>query len=209
MNASRACRASKPPCRTFVHTRCAGGQESGDACGLAPSPTSTWPGIVSKLTIGPMMTLDAALRSAPPADPRTMSGVEFEAALLELAAGARTGNIGCIDCEGCERCRDCTFCVDSTRLARCHYTVGCHGCVDCAHCSRCHDCSACQHCILSEACVGSAYLVRSTGCSGCTYCFGCVGLTRRDFCILNEPYDRATYFDLTVRLARELRIAMP
>ena len=61
----------------------------------------------------------------------------------------------------------------------------------------------------ANSCVGSAYLVRSTGCTGCTYCFGCVGLSRRDFCILNEPYDRATYFEITARLARELRIALP
>jgi hypothetical protein len=36
-----------------------------------------------------------------------------------------------------------------------------------------------------------------------------VGLARRDFHILNEPYDRATYFELTARLARELRVELP
>jgi hypothetical protein len=36
-----------------------------------------------------------------------------------------------------------------------------------------------------------------------------VGLSRRDFHILNEPYDRAAYFELTARLARELRIELP
>ena len=61
----------------------------------------------------------------------------------------------------------------------------------------------------SERCLSSAYLVRSSGCTGCNYCFGCVGLSRRDFHILNEPYDRATYFELTSRLARELRIESP
>ncbi len=57
--------------------------------------------------------------------------------------------------------------------------------------------------------MGSSYLVRSVGCSECTYGFGCVGLTGRDFCILNEPYDRATYFAVVARLAGELRIALP
>jgi hypothetical protein len=52
--------------------------------------------------------------------------------------------------------------------------------------------------------VESAYLVRSVGCAGCTYCFGCVGLQRRDFHILNEAYDRATYFEVTARLSRAL-----
>jgi hypothetical protein len=51
--------------------------------------------------------------------------------------------------------------------------------------------------------------VRSAACVGCAYCFGCVGLSRRDFHILNEPYDRATYFELSGRLARELRIDLP
>jgi len=57
--------------------------------------------------------------------------------------------------------------------------------------------------------MGSAYLVRSVGCSGCNYCFGCVGLSRRDFHILNKPYARATYFATVSRLARELRIEIP
>jgi hypothetical protein len=36
-----------------------------------------------------------------------------------------------------------------------------------------------------------------------------VNLARRDFCILNEQYDRAAYFELASRLARDLRIVMP
>jgi hypothetical protein len=35
-----------------------------------------------------------------------------------------------------------------------------------------------------------------------------VGLWRRDFCVLNEQYDRATYFELTSRLARELGVTV-
>ena len=38
--------------------------------------------------------------------------------------------------------------------------------------------------------------------------FGCVGLARRHFHILNVAYDRATYFEVTARLARELRVAI-
>ena len=52
----------------------------------------------------------------------------------------------------------------------------------------------------------SAYLVRCMACSGCTYCFGCVGLVRKDFHILNEPYDRQTYFAKVAELRRALRI---
>lgn len=57
--------------------------------------------------------------------------------------------------------------------------------------------------------MGSAYLVRSVDCTGCTYGFGCVGLSRKDFCILNVPYDRATYFEVATRLARELGLVLP
>jgi hypothetical protein len=33
-----------------------------------------------------------------------------------------------------------------------------------------------------------------------------VGLRSRDFLILNEPYDRSTYFEIVRRLMQELRI---
>jgi hypothetical protein len=52
-------------------------------------------------------------------------------------------------------------------------------------------------------------VVRCVDCTDCTYCFGCVGLGRKDFHILNEPYDRETYFALTARLARDLRLEGP
>lgn len=65
----------------------------------------------------------------------------------------------------------------------------------------------CQHCIDSESCLGSSYLVRCVSLSGCAYAFGCVGLAGRDFHILNEPYDRSSYFEITRRLMRELGIA--
>jgi hypothetical protein len=34
-----------------------------------------------------------------------------------------------------------------------------------------------------------------------------VGLSKKDFHILNEPYDRQTYFEVAGKLARELGIA--
>jgi len=33
-----------------------------------------------------------------------------------------------------------------------------------------------------------------------------VGLTAKDFHILNEPYDRTTYFEIVSRLSRALRL---
>jgi hypothetical protein len=162
-----------------------------------------------KVTIRAIPPLDrsAPIREASP----SMNGAEFETALRNLVAkaGRSSENIGCLACDGCERCSECTFCASSKGLARCHYCSECADCTDCAHCQRCSGCLACQHCVETDRCIGSAYLVRSTGCSACNYCFGCVGLSRRDFHILNEPYDRATYFEMTSRLLRELRIPSP
>jgi hypothetical protein len=84
------------------------------------------------------------------------------------------------------------------------YCVDCHGCTESSHCARSRDLHGCMHCSDSERCRSSAYLVRSVDCSGCTYCYGCVGLTRKDFHILNEPYDRSTYFDMVKKLDRAL-----
>jgi hypothetical protein len=66
------------------------------------------------------------------------------------------------------------------------------------------DLHGCTHCESSERCSQSSYLVRCVDCTNCTYCFGCVGLNRKDFHILNEPYDRRSYFALTQQLMKEL-----
>src|SRR5260370_31062170 len=144
-------------------------------------------------------------------EPVFLSGAECEAWMGKLLAGGGTDNrsVGCIACERCGRCSECTFCTGSAGLARCHYCAQCHDCTDCAHCRGCRFCLGCQHCIDCERCMGSAYLVRSVGCSGCNYCFGCVGLSRRDFFILNKPYDPAPHFATLAPLARELRIVTP
>jgi hypothetical protein len=55
--------------------------------------------------------------------------------------------------------------------------------------------------------VRSTQLVRCVDCVDCSYCFGCVGLVKKDFHILNKPYDRSAYFALTAKLARELGLS--
>ena len=47
-----------------------------------------------------------------------------------------------------------------------------------------------------EACTGSAYLIQCSSCIDCTYCYGCVGLTKKEFHILNVAYSRTEYFAL-------------
>jgi hypothetical protein len=142
----------------------------------------------------------------PSKDAPTLSRAEFEAELRQLVQQHEQAadNERCVACERCERCQDCTFCRGSKALTRCHYCVDSQRCIDCTHCRASRDLLACNHCVACDRCVQSAYLVKSIDCTGCTYCFGCVGLSKKDFHILNRPYDRSTYFALTARLGREL-----
>jgi len=128
-------------------------------------------------------------------------------ALIERDASredALRRNIACVACERCDRCSESSFLRDCVGVASSTYCVRCTSCVDCSHCIDCTDCNRCSHCEFSERCVQSAYVIRSVGLIGCTYCFGCVGLTKKDFHILNEPYDRQTYFDTVAELQRIL-----
>jgi hypothetical protein len=135
-----------------------------------------------------------------------MTRAEFETRLRKLTAdlAAQSDNLGSLACERCERAMHSTFCVDCRDVRRCHYCKACRDCTECSHCERSVGCLSCSHCIDCEKCASSAYLVRSVGCSGSSYLFGCVGLQHKDFHILNEPYDRTTYFLLVARLSREL-----
>jgi len=58
----------------------------------------------------------------------------------------------------------------------------------------------------SENCSNSAYLERCHNLSDCNFCFGCVGISKRDFHILNVPFDRKEYFRIAGRLRRELGV---
>lgn len=119
-----------------------------------------------------------------------------------FTAGA--DNPGGYGLEDCERCTECMFCS------------GCNSCYQCTHCTDCELCNRCSHCTdskvltgcayttQSEHCTNSAYLVLSRNCSDCNYCFGCVGLSKKDFHILNVPFSRQQYFEIVRRLRREL-----
>lgn len=135
-----------------------------------------------------------------------MTPEAFERAFRALLGRheARDDNPGCIACDDCRRCRDSTFCKRSVALVRCHYCVESERCVDCTHCREGRDLIGCNHCVRSQGCSRSAYLERCVDCSDCNYCFGCVGLTGREFYILNERYDRQTYFQRVAELTRGL-----
>lgn len=127
------------------------------------------------------------------------------AALVERTRG-EAANQGSHGCRGCEACRSCMFCEACADCYRCNYCVESRLCSHCTHCRGCAQCHHSAYCVESERCTGSAYLVRCSDCSDCTYCFGCVGLVKKDFHILNERYDRTTYFELAKQLRRALRM---
>ena len=127
------------------------------------------------------------------------------AALVE--AVAREGaNLGSYSCRGCSSSKSCMFCESCEGCYRCNYCESCSRCSRCTHCRICSECHNSSYCVESDRCTGSAYLVRCVDCSDCTYCFGCAGLVKKDFHILNEPYDRSTYFALVKDLRRVLRV---
>jgi hypothetical protein len=131
---------------------------------------------------------------------------EFERAYRELVREweARSDNQGCVACTACERCTDSTFCARSKQLVRCHYCVDSERSFDCTHCHASRELVGCNHCRASSRCARSSYLERCIECSDCTYCFGCVGLSGREFCILNQPYERSVYFQMTAALAKAI-----
>jgi hypothetical protein len=61
-------------------------------------------------------------------------------------------------------------------------------------------CHRSSHLTDCESCRDSAYLVSCVNCENCTYCLGCVGLRGKEFHILNEPYDRKTYFEMVKQI---------
>lgn len=123
---------------------------------------------------------------------------------LTRAAGSDSTNPGSYGCSDCERCADCMFCKSCDACHQCTHCTRCQLCNNCSHCVDCKNCHACAYCTRSENCSGSAYLVMCHNLADCTYCFGCVGLSRKDFHILNVPFNRTEYFEITKRLRAEL-----
>lgn len=137
-----------------------------------------------------------------------MDAHEFKKRLAELERATAAGvvNTAGHNLVDCERCVSCVFCTLCERCYRCTY---CTDCRDASHLTHCVRSSACHHSsnlVECVACNDSAYLVQSRDCSECVYCFGCVGLVRAEFHILNEPYGRTEYFELTASLCKQLGI---
>jgi hypothetical protein len=126
-----------------------------------------------------------------------MTKSEFAAQLERLRrAHVDTENPGSYRSEGCEQCMSCTFCEACRGCYHCTHCRECVSTTGSSHCLRCTGCHDCSHCEDSESCGSSAYLLHCRSCTDCTYCYGCVGLTKKEFHILNVGYPRTEYFAL-------------
>ncbi|MBU8899492.1 caib/baif family protein [Corallococcus sp. M34] len=114
------------------------------------------------------------------------------------------GNPGSYACEGCQRCANCMFCKDCDSCHQCTHCTRCELCNNCSHCVDCKSCHASAYCQQSENCTHSAYLVLCRNMQDSNYCFGCVGLSKKDFHILNVPFPRTEYFKVVARLRKEM-----
>jgi hypothetical protein len=137
-----------------------------------------------------------------------LSADEFEAQYRELLRLHETSAVNdrCVECQHCRGCTQSTFCRHSQHLVRCHYCVECDGCTDCSHCQASRGLLSCHHCTDTDTSMGSSYLVRCSNMTQCNYCIGCVGLSQKDYHVLNQPYDRSAYFELSRQLLRALRL---
>ena len=127
---------------------------------------------------------------------------DFESALAALSKEAQRSavNPGSYRSEGCTRCFDCMFTTSSVDCIKCTYCNDCQGCSDCTHCTRCINCHGSSYCVDAQNCYKSSYVILSSNCYECLFCFGCVGLVKKEFHILNQPFPRKTYFKLVAEL---------
>lgn len=126
--------------------------------------------------------------------PLSKSG--FERALRALTQETKSSkdNPGSYKCDGSQRCYGCMFTTNSVDCSNCTYCDECERCSECTHCVRSEGCHGCSYCVDSQNCSNSSYLVMSEDCSECVFCFGCVGLTKKEFHILNQKFPRDEYF---------------
>ncbi len=137
-----------------------------------------------------------------------MDKSEFLRALSDLQKDFESSadNPGSFQSKDCNQCTSCMFCVKCNGCYKCTHSTNCQLCSHASHCIGCKSCRKCSYSIESENCSGSAYLVYCYNCIDCTYCFGCVGMSKQDFCILNEKYDRDEYFKQIKSLKTSLGI---
>ena len=127
---------------------------------------------------------------------------EFEAKLRKLTSEfARSiDNLGSYRSDECARCFDCMFTTGSTDCYKCTYCHRCQKCTACTHCRECVNVHGSTYSVRSTDVASSSYVVMSQNCYECVFCFGCVGLVKKEFHILNQPFKRDEYFKIISEL---------
>src|SRR5581483_3060338 len=139
--------------------------------------------------------------------PVTKQEFVSELSRLKSAHVDAGANVGCVECKGCSGCLDCVFCNGCQRCHRSRYSEGCSDSTQLTHCKTCRQSHSLAYCEDCEHCGDSNYLIACAFCFECDYCFGCVGLSGKDFHILNRKYSRSEYFRLVAELKTELAAA--
>ena len=133
----------------------------------------------------------------------------FERALRELQqqVKASSENPGAYRSDNCVRCYHCMFTTKSEDCFHCTYCTECVECSQCTHCRSCRSCHESSYCVNSQNCSKCSYLILCENCSECVFCFGCVGLVKKEFHILNQPFRRDEYFRMLEKLKKAFGIA--
>ena len=133
----------------------------------------------------------------------------FQKALEQLRAtyGASPANEGSYQSDTSVRCQGCMFTTASEDCFQCTYCDACVECSDCTHCTRTTQSTGSSYCVDAHHCVRCSYVVLSQHCYECVFCFGCVGLSKKEFHILNVPFKRKVYFELVAELKEALGMA--
>ncbi len=101
------------------------------------------------------------------------------------------GNKNCYLATGCTECEDCYY---SSRISTGSKDIC--DCYDLSSCELCYECiygSKLYHCIYSQNCHDSSYLIACTDCRSCKDCVRCSGLRGARFCIENKEYSELEY----------------
>jgi len=136
---------------------------------------------------------------------------EFNKRLESLHARFKSdaANLNSHHADNCTRCVNCVFCDSCDRCYRCSYCTKCEHSTNLTHCISCSSSHHLANSVQCSSCTSSAYLYLSSDLTECNYCFGCVGISRKDFYILNEKYSRSDYFKIVKQLVKTLRLPSP
>lgn len=131
----------------------------------------------------------------------------FEKALAHLSSTWGASNQGSYKSDTSTRCQGCMFTTSSRDCFQCTYCDECVECSDCTHCTRTTQSVGSSYCVDAHHCVRCSYMTLSQHCYECVFCFGCVGLVKKEFHILNQPFKRKVYFELVGQLKEALGMA--